>query len=66
VYAVHVVNNGASRQVTLTGLPDKVKTLRTYVTDQKNHMKEGPRVTVAKGQARFTAAATSYTTLSTE
>jgi hypothetical protein len=66
VYAVHVVNNGASRQVTLTGLPDKMKTLRRYVTDQKNNMKEGSRVTVAKGQARFTAAATSYTTLSTE
>jgi hypothetical protein len=66
VYAVHLVNNGATRQVTLTGLPDKVKTLRTYVTDLKNNMKEGPRVPVAKGQARFTAAATSYTTLSTE
>jgi hypothetical protein len=66
MYAVHLVNNGATRQVTLTGLPDKVKTLRTYVTDLKNNMKEGPRVPVAKGQARFTAAATSYTTLSTE
>ncbi|MGI4822556.1 MAG: hypothetical protein ACRYFV_15205 [Janthinobacterium lividum] len=65
-YAVHVVNNGATRQVTLTGLPDKVKTLRSYVTDQQNHMKEGPRMTVTKGQAHFTAAATSYTTLSTE
>ena len=66
VYAVHMVNNGATRQVTLTGLPDNVKTLRTYVTDLKNNMKEGPRVPVAKGQARFTAAATSYTTLSTK
>ncbi len=66
VYAVHVVNNGATRQVILTGLPDQVKTLRSYVTDQKNKMKEGPRVPVAKGQARFTALATSYTTLSSE
>jgi hypothetical protein len=66
VYAVHVVNNGATRQVTLTGLPDKVKSLHSYVTDQHNKMKEGARVPVVKGQARFTALATSYTTLRSE
>jgi hypothetical protein len=63
VYAVHVVNNGASRQVTLTGLPDKVKTLRRYVTDKTRPSKEGQPVQVVNGQARFTLDMGSYTTL---
>jgi hypothetical protein len=63
VYAVHVVNNGASRQVKLTGLPDKVKTLRRYVTDKTRPSKEGQPVQVVNGQARFTLDTGSYTTL---
>ncbi|MFD1466754.1 hypothetical protein ACFQ48_00845 [Hymenobacter caeli] len=66
VYAIHLVNSGATRAVTLTGLPAKVKNLRCYVTDQKRAMQEGPRVAVAKGQARFMLDTGSYVTLVSE
>lgn len=66
VYAVHLVNNGATRQATLSGLPPQVKSLRCYTTDQARHHQEGPRVPVAHGQARFTLATASYVTLVAE
>ena len=40
-YAVHLVNNGASRQTMLNGLPANLKKLRIYVTDRQRGMKEG-------------------------
>jgi hypothetical protein len=63
VYAVHVVNSGATRQVTLTGLPARVKNLRCYVTDQAHNHQEMKPVAVASGQARFTLDTGSYLTL---
>lgn len=63
VYAVHVVNNGATRQVTLGGLPAAVKRLRCYVTDPTRSHQELAPVKVAGGQARFTLDAGSYLTL---
>lgn len=63
VYAVHVVNGGATRPVTLTGLPARVKTLRCYVTDQTHKHQETASVPVAGGQARFTLTTGSYLTL---
>ncbi|MGI4834228.1 MAG: hypothetical protein ACRYFK_12300 [Janthinobacterium lividum] len=63
VYAVHVVNNGATRPATLTGLPATVKTLRCYVTNQHSAHQASQPVPVIKGQAHFTLPATSYLTL---
>ncbi|MGI4871861.1 MAG: hypothetical protein ACRYFX_11885 [Janthinobacterium lividum] len=63
VYAVHVVNSGATRPVTLSGLPAQVKSLRVYVTDKTRHNQEGQLVKVANGQARFTLDTGSYATL---
>jgi hypothetical protein len=63
VYAVHLVNNGATRPATLAGLPTNLKGLRIYVTDAQRGMKEGKRIPVADGTARFTLDTTSYTTL---
>ena len=63
VYAVHVVNTGASHPATLTGLPPEVKQLRVWVTDTKRGMEEGPRIPVTNGKAQFTLDQTSYTTL---
>lgn len=63
VYAVHVVNTGAARTTTLTGLPAEVKQLRMWVTDEKRGMEEGARVPVVNGKAQFTLDPTSYTTL---
>jgi hypothetical protein len=62
-YAVHVVNTGAARPTTLTGLPAEVKQLRVWVTDTQRGMQEGARIPVTDGKAQFTLDQTSYTTL---
>jgi len=62
-YAVHIVNNGATRAATLSGLPASLKELRIYVTDSARGMKEGKRVPVLKGRAQFMLEAASFTTL---
>jgi hypothetical protein len=63
VYAVHLVNNGASRETTLTGLPANLKVLRIYVTDARRGMKEGHRIPVTNGSAQFMLEGGTFTTL---
>lgn len=63
VYAIHVVNNGATREVILQGLPAKVRRLRRYTTDRIRGAVEGPSVNVTNGRARFTLDAQSFVTL---
>jgi len=63
IYTVHIVNNGATRTATLTGLPPTVKQLRLWVTDAQRGMQESDRIPVTGGQAQFPLAATSYTTV---
>lgn len=63
VYAVHIVNNGATRPATLTGLPASVNALRCYRTDPTHAHQLMAPVPVAGGQARFTLPAGSYLTL---
>jgi len=63
VYCVHITNNGASRQVTLGGLPDSVKQLRRYVTGPKLGMEEGRRIQVSGGTAKFTIDSGCFTSL---
>jgi hypothetical protein len=65
VYSIQLVNNAAARQVSLTGLPAKLKTLRVFVTDKKRGMQEGVPIKVVNGKANFLLEATSYTTLQT-
>jgi hypothetical protein len=62
-YVVHIVNNGASRPATLTGLPAEVKELRLYLTDATHGMREGARVPVSGGRAEFTLAPNGFTSL---
>jgi len=62
-YAIHLVNTGASRVVTLTGLPAKVRSLSIMVTDKQRSIKEGTPIPVVNGQAKFVLDETSYTTL---
>ena len=62
-YAVHIVNTGAARETTLSGLPAGMKELRAYVSDFERGMQEGPRVPVVDGKARFTLDAAAFTSL---
>ena len=63
IYTLHIVNNGATRTATLTGLPPGVKQLRLWVTDAQHGMQESDRIPIADGKARFPLASTSYTTV---
>ena len=63
VYALHLVNNGATRKVNLYGLPARIKTMRIYITDAKRNMQEGRPIAVKKGRAVFTLESYAYTTL---
>ncbi|MDP9173969.1 MAG: hypothetical protein M3O30_08910 [Planctomycetota bacterium] len=63
-YVAHMVNNGATRQMTISGLPSSVKELHLYVTDAERGMKESPGISVADGKATFTLDKMSMTTLS--
>lgn len=60
---LHMVNNGATRQAIISGLPQRLRELRMYVTDTERNMEEMPRVRVRQGTAQFELPAAGYTTL---
>jgi hypothetical protein len=62
-YALHIVNNGATRKISLSGIPPAVKSFRVFVTDQDRSMKEEPAVKVTGGRSGFTLDAGAYMTL---
>jgi hypothetical protein len=66
IYAVHIVNNGAERMVTLKGLPPAVKKLSIHTTSKNKNMKEEKPVAVVNGEATFKIDAVSYTTAVSE
>ena len=66
LYTLHLVNNGATRQVQLTGLPANVKGLHIYTTNQQASVQEGPLVKVSGGRAVFNLEKQSYVTLISE
>lgn len=66
IYTIHLVNNGAEKKVTLSGLPKKIRHLRVWVTDKSNDMQEEKEIKVVDGKAVFQLTATSFTTLSSE
>jgi hypothetical protein len=63
LYVLHLVNDGATREVDIDGLPAKVKSLRMYTTNETQAVKEGPPVKVEGGKAHFVLEAESFVTL---
>jgi hypothetical protein len=63
VYTVHLVNHGATRTATITGIPEGISQLRMWVTDAGRGMQEVERVAVSGGKAQLALPATSYTTV---
>ena len=63
IYTVHIVNNGAEREVTLTGLPSEVKQMKMYITDSAHGMDNIKTVEVNKGKAEFKLESACFTTL---
>ncbi|MBV5314146.1 MAG: hypothetical protein JZU47_12665 [Prolixibacteraceae bacterium] len=65
LYTIHIVNNSATREVTLTGIPEPVKSFNIYVTDATRGMEKVNTVKVTGGKVRFTIDAQAYTSLMT-
>ncbi len=63
LYTIHVVNNGATRQATIKGLPAETEWMRIYTTNKKRNMSQGRRIRVRDGEAMFFAEANSFITL---
>jgi hypothetical protein len=62
---LHIVNNGATREALLEGLPAGVKALRVCTTSQTKSMEAGTPVKVVGGKAEVTLEAESFVTLIT-
>ncbi|HZL77583.1 MAG TPA: hypothetical protein VFC17_01935 [Candidatus Limnocylindrales bacterium] len=60
---VHLVNNGAARTATVSGLPAGVKEMRVFVTDSRRGMQETGRVPVVQGTVQLSLDAMSFTSL---
>jgi len=60
---VHLVNNGAARTATISGLPAGVKEMRVFVTDSRRGMQETGRVPVVQGTVQLPLDGMSFTSL---
>jgi hypothetical protein len=65
-YTIHLVNNGASREVHLTGLPAGIHQFTVYVTDQKKNMKKSGSIKVKDRECTFKLNERCFTTLFSE
>jgi len=63
VYTIHIVNNGASREVHLSGLPAAIKGFNVLVTDEGTSMEKVKTIEVKNHQAVFKLQERSLTTL---
>jgi hypothetical protein len=66
IYSIQLVNNGTTREATLSGIPKKVKSFRMFMTDKDRAIKEGQHIKVAEGRAVFMLDSQTYTTLMSE
>lgn len=62
-FALHLVNDGPAREVMLTGLPERIRRLRSYRTDAEHGMEAGEEITVVGGEARFRVGAACFVSL---
>jgi len=66
IYTIHLVNNGADRPMTLTGLPAKAQKFKVYITNTENNAKAFGSKKVLNGQLQFKLPARSYVTFISE
>jgi O-glycosyl hydrolase len=62
-HAVHLVNHGAARTATVSGLGAGVKEMRVFVTDSRRGMQETGRVPVVQGTVQLPLDGMSFTSL---
>ncbi|MDB5135924.1 MAG: hypothetical protein JWP37_2527 [Mucilaginibacter sp.] len=63
IYTIHIVNNSASRQVHLTGLPNGVKEFKVYETNKDLDMKQLKSIKVSNHEAVFNLDSRCFTSL---
>ena len=63
VFSINLVNNGAERKVTLSGLPGNVKNLNIYITGKNHEMEKSNTIDINDGTAEFTLNSESFITL---
>jgi len=63
IYTVHLVNNGSSRMVTISGLPANIKTWQLYLTNKKSNDKQTHSIDIKDGVILFKAKSESFYTL---
>jgi O-glycosyl hydrolase len=66
IYTIHLVNNGADRPMTLTGLPAKAQKFKVYITNTEDNAKASGSKKASNGQLQFKLPARSYVTLISE
>ena len=66
LYTLHVVNNGAERETTITGFPPDLNQLHLYFTSPDHTMDYLGTVSVEDGMARFTLPAIGFASLYTQ
>ena len=65
-FVIHLVNKAASREVTINGFPSSVHALHIFITNKNENMKEGKKVMIREGKAKFTMPSSSFITLISE
>ena len=66
IYAIHLVNNGAAREVIISGIPATIKQFKIYVTDATSEMQQQKNIPVKNGKAVFNLKQTSFSSLFSE
>lgn len=66
IYVLHIVNSGADRNVTLSGLPKNLTALKNVITNNTNSILQGKPIRVVNGNANFKVASDSYLSLSSQ
>jgi len=65
-FAFHFVNSGPTREVTISGIPSKVKALQVFVTDKNRGVEKLDSVKVKDGKVTFNLEEVSFMTLMTK
>ena len=60
---LHLVNNGAAREATITNLPETFKTARLYLTDATHNMTALPAITITNRSLTLPLAAAGLTSI---
>jgi O-glycosyl hydrolase len=60
---IHLVNNGAARTATVSGVPTEIKEMRVLVTDHRRGMEETGRAPVVQGTLQLPLDSMSFTSL---